>query len=253
VRAVQAVDMLSAPLTRRFHAVSQHVAGVMSRRLRIPPARVQVVYPGRDAAKLGAPTAERRRRVRGSLSVGDQTPLILSVARLDKQKGVETTIRAFRRVRAEVPEAMLLVAGRPGNASNLVESEARGAPAVRLLGHRTDVPDLMCAADVLSHPSRWEGLGSTFVESLALRLGMVASEIPSAAEAIGDVGWPLVPPDDAQILAEQLVRMLKGGTANEARKDKGQQRFRELFSAERAAEGMARLYRDVASGTWHGA
>ena len=36
VRAVQAADMLTAPLTTRFHAISSDVAGVMSRRLKRP-------------------------------------------------------------------------------------------------------------------------------------------------------------------------------------------------------------------------
>jgi glycosyltransferase involved in cell wall biosynthesis len=56
---------------------------------------------------------------------------------------------------------------RPGNADALVRSEAERTPSVRLLGHRTDVPDLMCAADVLSFPARWEGLGGTLIEAMA--------------------------------------------------------------------------------------
>lgn len=245
VRAVQMADLVTAPLTVRFHAVSEYVARVMSRRLKIPKDRIEVVYPGRNPAKLGAATKERRLEVRAALSIDAEAPLVLSVARLDQQKGVETTIDAFRRLQARIPDAVLLVAGRPGNASAVVEAEAQRTPAVRLLGHRTDVPDLMSAADVLSHPSRWEGLGSTFVEALALRLAMVASDIPPAAEAIGDVGWPLVRPDDSQGLADQLIAVLEEGAANEARKDAGERRFKTLFSEEAASDRMARFYQDV--------
>jgi glycosyltransferase involved in cell wall biosynthesis len=245
VRAVQGADLVTAPLTARFHAVSGYVATVMSRRLRIPRSRIQVVYPGRNPEKLGAVSAERRSRVRAALSIGEETPLVLSVARLDRQKGVETTIDAFRSVLTRIPDAVLIIAGRPGNASAIVQTEANRIPAVRLLGHRTDVPDLMCAADVLSHPSRWEGLGSTFVEALALRLAMVASDIPPAAEAIGDVGWQLVRPDDAETLADRLVSVLEAGTAYEAKKDAGEKRFRTLFSEEAASDRMAQFYQDA--------
>jgi glycosyltransferase involved in cell wall biosynthesis len=245
VRAVHAADLLTAPLTTRFHAVSADVARVMGRRLRIPADRIQVVYRGRDPARLGAPGPGRRLQTRAALSIGPEAPVVLSAGRLDRQKGVETTIGAFRRVVAQRPDAVLLVAGRPGNASAAVEAEARRTPAVRLLGHRTDVPDLMCAADVLSFPSRWEGLGGALVEAMALRLAIVASDIPPVAETIGDLGWPLVPPDDGQALAEGLDRVLAGGAAHEARKDAGERRFRALFTAEAAADGMAGLYRDV--------
>jgi glycosyltransferase involved in cell wall biosynthesis len=245
VRAVHAADLLTAPLTTRFHAISAEVARVMSRRLRVPADRIQVVYRGRDPARLGVPTLDRRLRTRAALSIDPKAPVVLSVGRIDRQKGVETTIGAFRRLAARVPDAVLLVAGRPGNASAVVQVEAQRTGAVRLLGHRTDVPDLMCAADVLAFPSRWEGLGGTLVEAMALRLAIVASDIPPVAETIGDLGWPMVPPDDGRALAEELGRVLERGAAHEVRKDAGERRFRALFTAEAAADGMAGLYRDV--------
>jgi glycosyltransferase involved in cell wall biosynthesis len=103
----------------------------------------------------------------------------------------------------------------------------------------------MCAADVLSFPSRWEGQGGALVEAMALRLGIVASDIPTVAETLGDSGWPLVHPDDAAGLADRLISVLEGGTVNEARKDAGEKRFQRLFTAEAASDGMAGLYEDV--------
>jgi glycosyltransferase involved in cell wall biosynthesis len=245
VRAVQAADLITARLTTRFHAISADVASVMSRRLRIPRSRIQVIYRGRDPARLGVPTPERRLKMRAALSIDAKTPLVLSVGRLDRQKGVETTVNAFRHLVTRIPDAVLLVAGRPGNASAVVKTNSQGSPAIHFLGHRSDVPDLMCAADVLSFPSRWEGLGGTLVEAMALRLPIVASDIAPVAETIGDVGWPLVRPDDGHALAEGLISVFQGGAVNEAKKDAGQRRFRRLFTVEAAADGMARFYQDV--------
>jgi glycosyltransferase involved in cell wall biosynthesis len=247
VRAVHAADMLTVPLTVRFHAISADVERVMSRRLRIPRDRIQVVYRGRDPARLGQPSPARRQRTRMALSIDSTTPVVLSAGRLDRQKGTDKTIEAFRLVSEKLPDAILLIAGRPGNASAVVQAKAEGHPAIRLLGHRADVTDLMCAADVLSFPSRWEGLGGTLIEALALRLAIVASDIPPVAETVGDVGWPLVPPDDELALSEALVSMLSLGAAGEARKDAGEARFREFFTADAAAEGMARFYAEVLS------
>jgi glycosyltransferase involved in cell wall biosynthesis len=245
VRAVHAADMLTVPLTTRFHAISVDVARVMSRRLRIRKDRIQVVYRGRDPTRLGTPTLDRRLRTRAALSINEKTAVVLSVGRLDRQKGIDTTIDAFRRLIKRKPDAVLLIAGRPGNANAVVETSVRDCPGARLLGHRTDVPDLMCAADVLSFPSRWEGLGGTLIEAMALRLPIAASDIPPLAETIGDVGWPLVRLDDGQALAEGLLSVLEQGALNEARKDVGERRFHALFTAEAAADGMAGLYEDV--------
>ena len=251
VRGVQAAELTTAPLTARFHAISADVASVMSRRLRIPRDRIQVVYRGRDPAGLGTPTLDRRLRMRSGLSIAPDTPVVLSVGRLDHQKGIDTTIDAFRRLTQRRPDAVLLVAGRPGNASSVIHAKAQGCPAVRFLGHRSDVADLMCAADVLSFPSRWEGLGGTLIEAMALRLPIVASAIPPLVETLGEVGWPLVQPDDAPALMTRLVSLLVPSASNETRKDAGQQRFRMLFTAEAAAGGMADLYRDVLNISQH--
>jgi glycosyltransferase involved in cell wall biosynthesis len=242
VRALHAADMITARLTTRFHAISADVARTMSARLRIPDERLQVVYRGRDPARLGARTAARRARVRSELSIDPDTPVVLSVGRLDRQKGVETTVAAFGIVRSRLPDAVLLIAGRPGNASDAVASAALAVPGITMLGHRNDVPDLMCAADVLSFPSRWEGLGGTLIEAMALGLPIVASRIGPVAETIGTVGWPLVAPDDASALAAELMGILRGADI-EVRRAAGRQRFSATFTVDAAADGMVDLYR----------
>jgi glycosyltransferase involved in cell wall biosynthesis len=252
VRMVHSADLLTVPLTTQFHAISGSVAQVMARRLRIPEERIQVVYRGRDPARLGVRTLERRLRTRTALSIDAGASVVLSVGRLDRQKGVDTTIDAFRQLLKEVPDAVLLIAGRPGNAIAIVRARSQDCPAIRLLGHRTDIPDLMCAADVLSFPSRWEGLGGSVIEAMALRLAVVGSDIPPVVETIGNVDWPLVPPDNAQALAQELVTVLKAGPLTEARKDAGEERFRRVFTADAAADGMARLYNEMLCGNRRG-
>lgn len=85
VRSVHLVDLLTARRTDHFHAISAHVAQTMSRRLRIPRERIHVIYRGRDSARLGTFTVDRRLKVRASLSIADEVPVVLSAARLDRE------------------------------------------------------------------------------------------------------------------------------------------------------------------------
>jgi glycosyltransferase involved in cell wall biosynthesis len=242
VRSAHLVDLLTARSTDHFHAISEHVACVMGQRLRIPRKRIHVIYRGRDSVRLGTFTRDRRLTVRATLSIADDVPVVLSAARLDREKGVDTTCAAFRLLRERIPNAVLLVAGRPGNVSPDVEATVQRTPGIRLLGHRTDVPDLMCAADVLAFPSRREGLGGTLLEAMALRLAIVASNVGAIPEAIGDVGWPLVPPGNVPALADGLASVLLDDHANEGKKVAGERRFQAVFTAEAAAARMAGLY-----------
>lgn len=248
VVAARSIERWTAPLTSHFHAVSAEVARVMGQRLRIPADRITVVHRGRSGSALGSLSAERRAAARDQLAIGDETPVVLSVGRLDRQKAVDVTIAAFARLRDNWPDAVLLVAGRRGNAAEQIDRLVAEVPGVRVLGHRTDVADLMCAADVLAFPSRWEGLGGTLIEALALRLPIVATRIGPIVEVLGNVDWPLVPPDDPDRLAEALSGMLSRRSSPDPRSDAGRERFESWFTIERTAVAMRQLYAHTADG-----
>ena len=80
------------------------------------------------------------------------------------------------------------------------------------------------------------------VEALALRLPLVASDLAPVAEVLGDVGWPLVPPDDPTALAKGLISVLADAELNDARRDSGVKRFERFFTAEAACDGMMDFY-----------
>jgi len=249
VAAVGLLDRASSPLTTRFHAISHTVAATMSRRLRIAPGRIDVVYRGRDQQRLGRWSTERRARARTGLGLAPAAPVVAVVARLDRQKGVDTAIEAFALLRRRIPDAVLLIAGRAGNAAGDVHRLAGETPNVRLLGQRDDVPELMCAADVLAFPSRWEGLGGTLLEAMALALPIVGTTIAPVAETLAGVPWPLVPPDRADLLAAELHTLLAGPAAHAAIGELGRQRFLQHFTTDAAAQGMAACYRRALNGS----
>jgi glycosyltransferase involved in cell wall biosynthesis len=91
-------------------------------------------------------------------------------------------------------------------------------------------------------------LGGTLVEALALRLPLVASNLTPIAEVVGDVGWPLVRPDDPESLAEALLSVLSDTTSIDLRRDMALKRFEKLFTVEAACDGMTDFYAKALSG-----
>ncbi len=246
VRGVHGCDIATARLVRRFQSVSASIASTMAKRLHVPDERVDVVWRGRDEARLGTPSPRRRAEVRASLGIPGGTPVVLAPARLADQKGVDTSIRAFAMLRERRPDAVLLIAGGADTASALVEQLATSVgPSVRLLGHRSDVPDLMCAADVLSYPSRWEGFGGAALEAMALRLPVVASRIEPLVEALDVTAFHYVRTDDPGALATALDDALDGGPRVAACIDAAERRFRDHFTIAAAANRMGTFYERV--------
>lgn len=254
VRGAQALDITTAALATRFHANAHHVADLMSRRLLIPRRRIDVIPRGRDEQTLGRRSVERSRRVRERLGVAPTTSLIMAIARHERQKGIDVLIDALPTVMAHRPQIHVVIAGREGNQTAQLRDaivRLRLDHAVRLLGTRDDVADLLSAADLLVAPSRWEGLPGVLIEALALEAPIVASDLSAVHEVVGSgVSIAhLVPPDRPAELADAILDVLKDPSAAAARARRGRTRFVSTFTIGSIADRMIEFYgRSVSAG-----
>jgi glycosyltransferase involved in cell wall biosynthesis len=180
------------------------------------------------------------------LGVVEASSMILAVARQEHQKGLDVLLEALPAVTASIPGAVLVVAGRDGGSTPdlraAVERLGLG-DRVTFLGARDDVAELLCAADVLAMPSRWEGFGGTLLEAMALEATIVASDLAPVREIVeDDVSATLVPPEDPVSLAHALIATLKDperarGLARQAR-----ERFLAAFTVDAVADAMRAFY-----------
>ncbi len=247
----QITDIATARLVRRFHAVSCHVADVMARRLLVARSRMDVIPRGRDPQALGARTLERTAHARAMLGADPADRLLLAVARQEYPKGLDVLLRAFPLVRAEVPGARLIVAGQEGNHTttlHAIVAELGLKDRVTFLGRRSDVADLLCAADLFVLPTRREGFPGAVLEAMALEVPIVSTAIPAVEEAVraGEHAL-LVPPDDPAALAAAAVESLTSPRASQQRAQAALARFHDCFTIERAADGMVRFYETALS------
>lgn len=249
VRSVQVIDIVTARLVRRFHAVSATVAAAMTTALRVPASRVTVVPRGRDEVRLGRRDADRRAAARRVVDVSTDAPVVLAVSRHEHQKGLDVLIEAADELRRDRPDLVVLVAGSEGRQTD----ELRRAIAtrdldrsIRLLGARDDVPELLCAADVFALPSRREGFPGAVVEAMALELPMVLTDLPMVREAAPDAGMAaFVPVDDAGALAAAIHGILTEPAAASNRATAARHHFEANLTIDAVAHRMAELFRSA--------
>jgi glycosyltransferase involved in cell wall biosynthesis len=250
LRAAQAADVFTARRVARFHAVTRHVAAVMSRRLLVPYHKIEVIPRGRDAEILGRRTPRRRAATRERLGVAARDPLILAIGRQEPQKGFEVLLQALPFIQAQASGVRVFVAGREGRATaSLTQLTRRSglADTVTFLGMRDDVSDLLCAADVLAFPSLWEGAAGTLQEAMALECPIVTSRLPTILETVDETTATLVQPGSATALAAGLLATLTDGRQAEQRVRAARERFEADFTIGVSAGRMARLYSRVAA------
>ena len=195
----------------RVVAVSQDVAEVVLRREKVDPRRLTVIPNGIDLSRFQA--RGRRRETRKALGLEDDTPLILAVGHVTRVKGVDVLLEAAARLVRERPGAVFLVAG-DGHADEVRRVEDQVAEAglrhaFRLLGARTDVPDLLEACDIFVQPSRSEGQPNAVMEAMAMGVPVVATRVGGVPEIARDGAEAvLVPAEDPERLAEACSKLL---------------------------------------------
>jgi glycosyltransferase involved in cell wall biosynthesis len=201
-------------------------------RVGLPARKVTTIHYGLDA--LPEAWGENRRD-----EVPPDARVLLSVARLVPQKGIDVAVAALAHVRERHPEAVLVVLG------DGPERERLRGEGVHLLGRVPDVAAWLRRAELLAHPARWEGFGLALLEAMLAELPVVATRVSSIPEIVvdGETGL-LVPPDDPQALADALLRVLDDAGEYGAA---GLRRAREHFSIARMADRTLELYEAVAA------
>ncbi len=143
------------------------------------------------------------------------TVRVLLVARMVPEKGVREFVAAARllRERGLRAEFWLVGAPDPASRSTLTEAELRvmdAEGAVRWLGNRSNIPELLAEAHIVCLPSYREGLPKALLEALAAGRAVVATDVPGCREAVRPgLNGLLVPPRDALALAEALATVIQ--------------------------------------------
>ncbi len=194
---------------------------------------------------LTPPPREEGKRVRQALGVPAGAPLLLNVARLTSQKGHDTLLAALPHILAHHPRARLACVGQgPEQPRLLAQARELGVEAaVCFLGHRSDVPALMGAANLFVLPSRFEGHPLAVLEALSCGLPVVGTRVCGLDEAVidGETGL-LVEPDRPDDLAGAVVELLADGERRRRMGRAGRRFVAERHNARQMAQATTRLY-----------
>ncbi len=234
-----ALDNLTARLCASIVAVSEATRRSLVRQ-GYPEGRVVTIRNGIELAR-----AEPRRPD----DVPPDVPLVGEVARLCDVKGQRELIQAL----AQLDGVWGLLVGEDLEAGGAfrrsLEREAdRLGIHDRLVftGYRHDVPELIAALDVFALPSWIEGLPMTILEAMAQGTPVVATAVGGTPEVVsdGETGV-LVPPRDAERLAQAIRGLLADRAAAQRLGAAGRRRVEEEFSVGSMAARVLTVYREA--------
>jgi len=205
----------------------------------LPPARVRTVLNGFDAAQFSPD---------GPAFPDGGLPYVLFVGNLLPHKNLPRLVEAFAQITASTPVRLVVVGGgRPRAVAALRALADRVGAAVELRAFvaPSEVPPLLRGARALVLPSLAEGFGLPAVEAMACGTPVIAGNVSSLPEVIGDAGL-LVDPHDVAGLADAVVRVLSDDRLRKELSARGLERAAR-FSWARCAGELLAIVREVAA------
>lgn len=140
------------------------------------------------------------------LSLKKDRKAILMVAGFRNQKDQNTVVKALNLLDKEKFEVWFAGIGdRMGDVKQLALSLGV-ANNVKFLGLRTDIPNVLKAADVIVMSSHWEGLSLSNVEGMSAHKPFIASNVNGLREVTEGYGI-LFPHEDTDTLAKEINRL----------------------------------------------
>jgi glycosyltransferase involved in cell wall biosynthesis len=227
-----------------------HCAAETINRL-FPGVPRQVLHP--PVAPPEVDRAAARASIRAELGTTPEATVIVLASRLDPLKGHKPLIEALGRLRSRPVWEAWIAGGAQRAHEHLYLEELRTqaraagvAERVRFLGHRSDVPKLLAAADIHCQPNlRPESFGLAFVEAMDAALPVVSTRIGAAAEIVDPSCGILVPPNDVLALAEALATLVDDPETRRRLGSAGPARARGLCDPEAALARLETLFREV--------
>jgi glycosyltransferase involved in cell wall biosynthesis len=194
-------------------AENHRIAKVLVEERGWPRERVPVIWPcgrRRDAFPEQGAMAEIRRRLRRELRIAPEDLLILTAARMHGQKRPLDLVYLARRTQDLHQVHYLLVGG--GDLADEVDAAIAAQPAanIRRLPFRTDIPQLIIAADVGCLVSDYEGLPVFMLECLQAGRPFLGTDVGEMGNVLRDTGAGLVvdTPGDLEALEDQIRSFL---------------------------------------------
>jgi glycosyltransferase involved in cell wall biosynthesis len=221
-----------------FIAISNAVKAVMVK-AGVPADRIDVVYSG-----LPAPVVKRPRNWRRERGWPTTTIVCGIVGAMTQEKGLDLVGGIARRLPGEVfRRTRLVLLGGKGKGGTSV-SGVEGFDA----GFVEEIHDAMAGLDVLWHPAKSEGLGTSVIDAMALGVPPIAFSVGGLPEVIEDgKSGLLIPAGDVQAFMRGAAELITNDALRARLGEGAKVRARE-FSDKRMIERTAEVYHRVIAG-----
>lgn len=236
-------------LSTRVHfvAISNGVKSIL-REAGVPEQNVSIVPSGIDVNKFQQASQSDAESVRAEFHITPPSQIVGNIAHLADHKGHRYLVDAAKIVVKQKPDVVFLIVGE-GEERSALEKQISGLGLqgkVILAGFRENVAPFLRAFDVFALSSHLEGLCTSLLDAMLLRVPVVATRTGGVPDIVKhDDNGLLVEPKDPSSLAAAILRLLRDRELAERLSRRGKETVLQSFTAEKMIEGTISVYNSL--------
>ena len=224
---------------------ARKIIEVLSKTKAFNTKKCRLVYMGVEPIRL---SAEIRSKQRKSLGLYDNDICIMAIGRLCGQKGFDMAIQAFARFVKKYDNVKLVIVG-GGDGTVFRQQASENDIKVVFTGFRSDIPELVQAADVYWLTSRSEGVPNTMLEAMAAKVPVVAFDIAGVAEILKNgVNGFLVHFEDTEGMVAATLKLIEDPSRRRQIGEAGYQTVTSDFSLGKMIDDTERYLKELCPG-----
>ena len=209
--------------------------------------KIKNIYSGIDLRLF---TNKRNDDFRKELNLENDHLLLGSVGRLSDQKDPITMIEAFGIISKPFPNAHLALVGDGELKGKILEKidKLKLNGKVHLIGNKNNPWSVYHSMDLFIMSSIYEGLGRSITEALSCGVPVVCTDVEGVPEIVRDnITGILVPPKDANKLADGIIRTLNDMETAKKMAEEGRRFVNDNFDVNKMVNDIDSLYNTLTS------
>lgn len=224
----------------------------------LPQNKLIEIPNGVDTDKFKPLADMEKHNLRKSLRLPTDQIIFTFVGVLNKRKGSDLLIEAWRKIAQDIPKAKLILVGPKTKTENKntdeqfvnnLLDEIKTNPLMKnviLTGYIDNAQEYLKASDIFVFPSWREGMPNSLLEAMSCGILCIASELPCVTDIItNNQNGLLFPPGDVKQLADLMIKTAKDSKLRDATGSNARDTIECKFSLDIVADRYAILYRQL--------
>ncbi|MBU1118700.1 FkbM family methyltransferase [Patescibacteria group bacterium] len=214
------------------------------KKLGVSEEKLQLLPNAIDPFETYNPATIDRENERKKIGVKENEIAVFFIGRLSEEKNPDVFLKIARQVVAKKKNVKFFVVGDGNMKKEIMRMIKRiGSANITYLGYRSDIPNLLTAADIFVLPSRIEGFPSSMLEAMATENCVIASDVGAVGDVIedGKTGF-VVNKKDYRRFVERILQLVDSRETIVNMGRKAREVVVQNYTTEKLANNYRKLY-----------